>query len=138
MVKNIVKDIMFLSQKSEKATEKDKYIAQDLLDTLKANKDRCVGLAANMIGYNKAIICISGGIYDFIMINPSITNKKEEYQNYLDNMLANSVIQTDTPVTTDDKLLALVTCTYEKENAGCNSCCSRDFATGWLRGKACI
>ena len=79
MVKNIVKDIMFLSQKSEKATEKDKYIAQDLLDTLKANKDRCVGLAANMIGYNKAIICISGGIYDFIMINPSITNKKEEY-----------------------------------------------------------
>ena len=52
MVKNIVKDIMFLSQKSEKATEKDKYIAQDLLDTLKANKDRCVGLAANMIGYN--------------------------------------------------------------------------------------
>ena len=80
MVKNIVKDIMFLSQKSEKATEKDKYIAQDLLDTLKANKDRCVGLAANMIGYNKAIICISGGIYDFIMINPSITNKKEEYQ----------------------------------------------------------
>lgn len=69
MVKNIVKDIMFLSQKSEKATEKDKYIAQDLLDTLKANKDRCVGLAANMIGYNKAIICISGGIYDFIMIN---------------------------------------------------------------------
>ena len=71
---------MFLSQKSEKATEKDKYIAQDLLDTLKANKDRCVGLAANMIGYNKAIICISGGIYDFIMKNPSITNKKEEYQ----------------------------------------------------------
>lgn len=71
---------MFLSQKSEKATEKDKYIAQDLLDTLKANKDRCVGLAANMIGYNKAIICISGGIYDFIMINPSITNKKEEYK----------------------------------------------------------
>ena len=80
MVKQIVKDILFLSQKAEKATEKDKYIAQDLLDTLKANKDRCVGLAANMIGYNKAIICISGGIYDFIMINPSITNKKEEYQ----------------------------------------------------------
>ena len=45
--------------------------------------------------------------------------RKEEYQNYLDNMLANSVIQTDTPVTTDDKLLALVTCTYEKENARC-------------------
>ena len=80
MVKEIVKDVMFLSQKAEKATEKDKYIATDLLDTLKANKDRCVGLAANMIGYNKAIICASGGLYDFVMINPIITKKSEEYQ----------------------------------------------------------
>lgn len=80
MVKEIVKDVMFLSQKAEKATEKDKYIATDLLDTLKANKDRCVGLAANMIGYNKAIICVSGGLYDFVMINPIITNKSGEYQ----------------------------------------------------------
>ena len=80
MVKEIVKDAMFLSQKAEKATKEDKYIANDLLDTLKANKDRCVGLAANMIGYNKAIICISGGLYDFIMINPIITNKSGEYQ----------------------------------------------------------
>ena len=80
MVKEIVKDVMFLSQKAEKATEKDKYIANDLLDTLKANKDRCVGLAANMIGYNKAIICVSGGIYDFIMINPVITYTNGEYQ----------------------------------------------------------
>jgi len=80
MVKEIVKDVMFLSQKSEKATEKDKYIANDLLDTLKANKDRCVGLAANMIGYNKAIICVSGGIYDFIMINPVITYTSGKYQ----------------------------------------------------------
>lgn len=80
MIKDIVKDVMFLSQKAEKATEKDKYIANDLLDTLRANKDRCVGLAANMIGYNKAIICVSGGLYDFIMINPVITNKNGEYQ----------------------------------------------------------
>lgn len=80
MVKEIVKDAMFLSQKAEKATKEDKYIANDLLDTLKANKDRCVGLAANMIGYNKAIICVSGGLYDFIMINPIITNKSGEYQ----------------------------------------------------------
>ena len=80
MIKEIVKDVMFLSQKSEKATEKDKYIANDLLDTLKANKDRCVGLAANMIGYNKAIICVSGGLYDFIMINPVITYTSGEYQ----------------------------------------------------------
>ena len=60
MVKDIVKDEMFLSQMSEEATVKDKYIATDLLDTLKSNKDRCVGLAANMIGYNKKIICVSG------------------------------------------------------------------------------
>ena len=80
MVKEIVKDVMFLSQKAEKATEKDKYIAKDLLDTLKANKDRCVGLAANMIGYNKAIICVSGGLYDFVMINPVITSRSGEYE----------------------------------------------------------
>ena len=79
MIKEIVKDVMFLSQKAEKATEEDKYVANDLLDTLKANKDRCVGLAANMIGYNKAIICVSGGFYDFIMINPVITQKRGEY-----------------------------------------------------------
>ena len=80
MVKEIVKDVMFLSQKAEKATEKDKYIANDLLDTLKANRDRCVGLAANMIGYNKAIICVSGGLYDFVMINPVITSRSGEYE----------------------------------------------------------
>ena len=80
MVKEIVKDVMFLSQKAEKATEKDKYIATDLLDTLKANKDRCVGLAANMIGYNKAIICVSGGLYDFVMINPVIASRSGEYE----------------------------------------------------------
>ena len=80
MVKEIVKDVMFLSQKAEKATEKDKYIATDLLDTLKANKDRCVGLAANMIGYNKSIIRVSGGLYNFVMINPIITDRSGEYQ----------------------------------------------------------
>ena len=80
MVKEIVKDVMFLSQKAEKATEKDKYIANDLLNTLKTNKDRCVGLAANMIGCNKAIICVSSGLYDFVMINPVITNRNGEYE----------------------------------------------------------
>ena len=80
MVKQIVKDILFLSQKAEKATEKDKYIAYELLETLNANKDKCVGLATNMIGYNKSIICISSGLYDFIMINPIITKKAKEYE----------------------------------------------------------
>ena len=80
MVREIVKDVMFLSQKAEKATKEDKYIANDLLDTLRANKDRCVGLAANMIGYNKAIICVSGGLYDFVMINPVVTSGSGEYE----------------------------------------------------------
>ena len=80
MVKEIVKDVMFLSQKAEKATEKDKCIANELLDTLKANRNTCVGLAANMIGYNKAIICVSGGLYDFVMINPVITSRSGEYE----------------------------------------------------------
>lgn len=80
MIKEIVKDVMFLSQKAKKATEKDKYIANDLLDTLKANRDRCVGLAANMIGYNKAIIYVSGGLYDFVMINPVITSRSGDYE----------------------------------------------------------
>ena len=48
MVKQIVRDPLFLAQKSEPATEADKQVVQDLLDTLKANQDRCVGLAANM------------------------------------------------------------------------------------------
>ena len=48
MIKPIVKDPLFLSQKSEPATEADLHIVQDLLDTLQANQDRCVGMAANM------------------------------------------------------------------------------------------
>ena len=94
-LKEIVKDVMFLSQKAEAAIKEDKYIANDLLDTLKANKDRCVGLAANMIGYKKAIICVSGGLYDFIMINPVIINKNGENSNpnkKNENILNNNTI----------------------------------------------
>ena len=53
MIKPIMKDVLFLAQKSEPATAKDKNIAVDLLDTLQANADRCVGMAANMIGERK-------------------------------------------------------------------------------------
>ena len=57
MVKKIVRDQFFLQQKSEPATEKDKQVVEDLLDTLRANQDRCVGMAANMIGVkNQQII----------------------------------------------------------------------------------
>lgn len=53
MVKEIVKDVLFLGQKSEPATKTDMQIAIDLQDTLKANRAGCVGLAANMIGVKK-------------------------------------------------------------------------------------
>ena len=56
MVKNIVKGECIFSKKAQPATEADKQVITDLLDTLKANKNVCVGMAANMIGINKAII----------------------------------------------------------------------------------
>lgn len=56
MVRSIMKDIFFLNQKSEPATKEDVQVIQDLLDTLKANKEGCVGMAANMIGVKKRII----------------------------------------------------------------------------------
>ena len=61
MAKSIMKDIFFLSQKSELATKADAQVIQDLLDTIKANKEGCVGMAANMIGVKKRIIVISMG-----------------------------------------------------------------------------
>lgn len=76
MVKNIVKDPLFLAQKSVEATEEDKQVVEDLLDTLRANLDKCVGMAANMIGIKKKIIVVSAGPFQFAMINPVITAKK--------------------------------------------------------------
>lgn len=80
MVRPIIHDPFFLAQKSEMATEADRQIAEDLLDTLRANLDRCVGMAANMIGVKKAIIVVAAGPIQFVMINPVITKKKGVYQ----------------------------------------------------------
>jgi peptide deformylase len=80
MIKPIVRDIFFLGQKSEPATEKDKQIIQDLKDTLAAHRSGCVGMAANMIGYKKQIIIVSLGIVDLIMINPVMISKAGEYE----------------------------------------------------------
>ena len=80
MVKNIVKDPLFLAQKSEPATEGDKQVVEDLLDTLRANSDRCVGMAANMIGVKKSIIVVAAGLFQFAMINPVITRKAKPFQ----------------------------------------------------------
>ena len=80
MVREITKDIFFLGQKSEPATEADIQTGRDLQDTLKAHRAECVGMAANMIGVNKAIIVVAAGPFQFAMINPIITKKAGEYR----------------------------------------------------------
>ena len=80
MVREIVHDVLFLKQKSTKADRNDMQIVTDLKDTLKANHDRCVGMAANMIGYNKRIIIFTAGIMDIVMINPVIVKKAQPYE----------------------------------------------------------
>ena len=80
MIKAIVRDPMFLMQKSEPATEADKQVITDLMDTLRANLDRCVGMAANMIGVKKQIIVVAAGPMIFPMVNPVITRKTGMYK----------------------------------------------------------
>ena len=71
---------MFLMQKSESATEADKQVITDLMDTLRANLDACVGMAANMIGVKKQIIVVAAGPMIFPMVNPVITKKTGMYK----------------------------------------------------------
>lgn len=80
MIKPIVRDMMFLSQKSEKATKADMNIIKDLQDTLAANRETCVGMAANMIGYKKRIIIVNVGILNMIMVNPKIVKKAHPFE----------------------------------------------------------
>ena len=80
MIKPIVRDLFFLGQKSEKATKQDLQIGMDLQDTLNANRDRCVGMAANMIGVNKRIIIVNVVFMDIVMYNPVITKKDTPYE----------------------------------------------------------
>ena len=80
MIKPIVKDIFFLGQKSEAATKQDLSVGQDLTDTLRANQDRCVGMAANMIGVKKRIIIVNIGILNLVMYNPVIVRKDTPYE----------------------------------------------------------
>ena len=80
MEKNIVRDVFFLGQKSEPAVREDIQVGLDLQDTLKANRERCVGLAANMIGVKKNIIIVNMGFVDVVMFNPVITKKDTPYE----------------------------------------------------------
>ena len=79
MVREIMKDESFLAQKSEPATQDDLDTAQDLLDTLTAHKDGCVGMAANMIGVNKRIIVFDNEGSYMLMFNPEIIKKSAPY-----------------------------------------------------------
>ncbi len=66
-------------QKAERATKADRHIAVDLIDTLRANSSSCVGMAANMIGFNKRIIAFSAGPFFIAMYNPAIVAAKGPY-----------------------------------------------------------
>ena len=80
MVKPIMKDLFFLRQRAEKATEADRQTAIDLLETLKAHEEGCVGMAANMIGVNKAIIAVNMGFMNVAMFNPKIVKRNGKYE----------------------------------------------------------
>ena len=80
MVKKIMRDPLFLSQKSTDATEADKQVITDLLDTLRANLDHCVGMAANMIGVKKRILVFTMEPMIVPMINPVILKKENPYE----------------------------------------------------------
>lgn len=79
MVREICKDENFLAQKAEPATQQDLETARDLLETLIAHQDGCVGMAANMIGINKNIIAFEDGDGYTVMLNPEIIKKSDAY-----------------------------------------------------------
>lgn len=80
MVKTIVKDPIFLAQKSAVAVPDDMAVAQDLIDTLQENRDRCVGLAANMIGVAKRVIVFDNEGTYMVMFNPEIVKSAGRYE----------------------------------------------------------
>jgi len=80
MVKELIHDPVFLARKSESADESDMQTAQDLLDTIAAHKDECVGMAANMIGVNRRVIVFDDGGAFRVMFNPEIIGRSEPYK----------------------------------------------------------
>ena len=80
MIREICRDETFLAQKAAPATADDLATAQDLLDTLTAHKDGCVGMAANMIGVNKRIIAFDNEGAYMVMFNPVIVRQSGPYE----------------------------------------------------------
>ena len=80
MVKELIHDPIFLARKSTAAGKEDLETARDLLDTLHAHRDSCVGMAANMIGVTKRIIVFDNEGTPMLMFNPEIIKASEEYE----------------------------------------------------------
>ena len=80
MVRELIHDPIFLAQKSKPATKEDFADARDLLDTLAAHRETCVGMAANMIGAAKRIIAFDNGGSLMVMLNPEIVKQSGEYE----------------------------------------------------------
>ena len=80
MIRDICKDEAFLAQRAERAGMEDLETARDLLDTLAAHKEGCVGMAANMIGVNKRIIAFDNEGEYMVMLNPAIVKQSGPYE----------------------------------------------------------
>lgn len=80
MIRELMHDPLFLARKSELAGEEDLTVAQDLLDTLQAHRETCVGMAANMIGVCKRIIAFDNNGTYMVMFNPEILKRSGEYE----------------------------------------------------------
>ncbi len=80
MIRELMHDPLFLARISATATKDDLQVAQDLLDTLKAHRQTCVGMAANMIGVCRRIIAFDNEGSDMVMLNPEIVRKSGEYE----------------------------------------------------------
>lgn len=80
MIRELVHDPIFLARKSAPADENDRQTAQDLLDTITAHKDGCVGMAANMIGVAKRIIVFAENGKFSVMFNPEMIGKSSPYK----------------------------------------------------------
>lgn len=121
MVKELVHDPLFLAQKSEPATPADAQVITDLLDTLRAHLDSCVGMAANMIGVKKNIIVVSTGFMQVAMVNARIVGRKKPYKTEESCL---SLLGGPRPCTRYDEI--------EVEYQDANFVPKKDKFTGWI------
>ena len=112
MIREICKDEKFLAQKAEQATPDDIQTATDLLETLEAHKDGCVGMAANMIGVNKRIIAVENQDTYLVLFNPVILKKTDPYDG-LDDVINQNI---------DSVTLEQLAQSLPSANEGCGGC----------------